>query len=367
MLLLFSIWLGLASIISCEDLDHYNKHDKNHHDNHFDLLIFTQHWPYTTCLDWEEKRHGGCTKIDRPSWTVHGIWPTQFHKEAPSFCNNSWPFDASNLESIRSDMETYWPDVEMRDVPNSLYEHEWIKHGTCAVTGKLPGVSSQKDYFAAGIRLAKENPLTDWLAAWDVIPSDTQRYSMESIWNAVLLGAGTRPHVDCDKIDGDVYIKEIKLCYDKNLTRVDCDGIKARFGDSEADGLEESEADANMMGTCLRYHLPKYHGIIYPTNSVPPVFVKTINTNRSSTTIESSTTMTSASTITSVTKNTSTTSGSTPVPSSTSSPSPSPKGTSSGLIGGVVCAVLAVSSVGLAIGYIIYRRGLRNRRGYESL
>ena len=32
-------------------------------DNHFDLLIFTQHWPYTTCLDWEEKRHGSCSKI----------------------------------------------------------------------------------------------------------------------------------------------------------------------------------------------------------------------------------------------------------------------------------------------------------------
>ena len=32
-------------------------------DNDFDLLIFTQHWPYTTCLDWEEKRHGSCSEI----------------------------------------------------------------------------------------------------------------------------------------------------------------------------------------------------------------------------------------------------------------------------------------------------------------
>ena len=80
-------------------------------DNHFDLLIFTQHWPYTTCLDWEEKRHGSCSKIGedpgtdrfyqcnlileltnstnatlihgisgRSAWSVHGLWPTQFHK-----------------------------------------------------------------------------------------------------------------------------------------------------------------------------------------------------------------------------------------------------------------------------------------------
>ena len=37
--------------------------EKRHADNHFDVLIFTQHWPYTTCLDWEEKRHGSCNKI----------------------------------------------------------------------------------------------------------------------------------------------------------------------------------------------------------------------------------------------------------------------------------------------------------------
>ena len=36
---------------------------RHHADNHFDVLIFTQHWPYTTCLDWEEKRHGSCSKI----------------------------------------------------------------------------------------------------------------------------------------------------------------------------------------------------------------------------------------------------------------------------------------------------------------
>ena len=36
---------------------------RRHADNHFDLLIFTQHWPYTTCLDWEEKRHGSCSNI----------------------------------------------------------------------------------------------------------------------------------------------------------------------------------------------------------------------------------------------------------------------------------------------------------------
>ena len=39
----------------------------------------------------------------------------------------------------------------------------------------------------------------------------------------------------------------------------------------------------------------------------------------------------------------------------------------SGMIGGIVCTVLALSAVGLAVGYILYRRGRRRGRGYESL
>ena len=38
------------------------------------------------------------------------------------------------------------------------------------------------------------------------------------------------------------HISKIKVCYDKSLTRVDCDGIKGTGGEEKA-----------MMGTCLRF------------------------------------------------------------------------------------------------------------------
>jgi len=226
-------------------------------DNHFDLLIFTQHWPYTTCLDWEEKRHGSCSRIGRSAWSVHGLWPTQFHKIAPSFCNASWPFDVKVLEGIRGDMDTYWPDIELRDVPNSLWEHEWSKHGTCAV-GQVDGVSSEEQYFHTGCRLARENPVSDWLAGAGIFPSDTRRQSLAGVWQAVLAAAGTRPHIDCEKIDGQVYIKEVKVCYNKNLTRVDCDGIKGH-------GTSRQVEKQQMMGTCTRWGK-----FMYPASTVPP-------------------------------------------------------------------------------------------------
>ena len=70
MLLIFL--LGSVSVIVEDNLDKVTTQEdsevlgverRHHADNHFDVLIFTQHWPYTTCLDWEEKRHGSCSKI----------------------------------------------------------------------------------------------------------------------------------------------------------------------------------------------------------------------------------------------------------------------------------------------------------------
>ena len=90
------------------------------------------------------------------------------------------------------------------------------------------------------------------------------RQSLEGVWQAVLAGAGTRPHIDCEKIDGQVYIKEVssrqissmvkllliatiqvKVCYNKNLARVDCDGIKGH-------GTSRQVEKQKMMGTCTR-------------------------------------------------------------------------------------------------------------------
>ena len=40
------------------------------------------------------------------------------------------------------------------------------------------------------------------------------RQPLSAVWNAVLAGAGTRPHIDCEKIDGQVYIKEVRFKHD---------------------------------------------------------------------------------------------------------------------------------------------------------
>lgn len=48
----------------------------------------------------------------KDSWTIHGIWPTKFNTIGPSFCNRTWEFDMSQLESILPDLEKSWLNIE---------------------------------------------------------------------------------------------------------------------------------------------------------------------------------------------------------------------------------------------------------------
>ena len=215
------------------------------------------------------------------AWSVHGLWPTIFHKIAPVFCNNTWHYDHDLMEPIMDDMHRYctvhqavhmyimymhryWPDVEMRGVTDSLWSHEWIKHGTCACLNPLTSITTQTEYFEAGVKLAEVNTVTLWLEQAGVVPSDTEHYKTSDVWDAVIKGnGGFRPKIECLNVHGQAYISEVReksfiisvlnmtkillkllqvrICYDKNMTRVDCDGIVA-----------SKEVQSGMLGSCLR-------------------------------------------------------------------------------------------------------------------
>jgi len=191
-------------------------------DHHFDILIFTQHWPYTTCIDWEHRSNRNtCTKIKGEQWSVHGLWPTQFGKIAPGFCNSSWKFDYDSVATLRPELDVYWPDYEVRNTPYSLWTHEWEKHGTCAA--QLDIMDTEEKYFQAGIELAKNIKLNEWFQENDIVPG--HKYFKNQMYEAILQKTKFRPHIDCEFISGVQFIKEIKVCYSKSLEFVHCDNI----------------------------------------------------------------------------------------------------------------------------------------------
>ncbi|XP_033225200.1 ribonuclease Oy-like [Belonocnema kinseyi] len=192
--------------------------------NDFDLLVFTQHWPKTVCFEWREKSDKNkCTIPNDEEWTIHGIWPTQFHKIAPLFCNKTLHFDLAALASIEDILEVKWVDIEHGLKPASFWKHEWEKHGTCASV--LECMSTEKKYFQKGIDLLDEYDMKNVLGKASIYPGN--QYPVEQILDGIKKILDVNAQVMCVKHPKThvSYIFEIRICFDKTLKLVDCDGI----------------------------------------------------------------------------------------------------------------------------------------------
>ena len=85
---------------------------------------------------------------DRKQWTVHGIWPTKNFTIGPLYCNRSIHFDFDTLKPILDDLELHWTNVRANTELDNFWQHEWEKHGTCAM--QLEVVNNEYKYFNKG-------------------------------------------------------------------------------------------------------------------------------------------------------------------------------------------------------------------------
>lgn len=191
-------------------------------------MIFTQHWPITVCYQWQEKGLNNKCALPtlRDIWTVHGIWPTKLHTEGPNFCNNSWHFDEKQITPLEKQLNIYWLNIEKNTPLLSFWKHEWMKHGTCAAS--LPQFDNEAKYFQHGLDWIDKYDMKYVLAKGGVVPNKSQGYKAEDIFYAVKSVLKKNPTVECvfDKKTSSLFINEIRICFDKNLTLIDCDGIR---------------------------------------------------------------------------------------------------------------------------------------------
>ncbi|PSN51011.1 hypothetical protein C0J52_07447 [Blattella germanica] len=227
-------------------------------DHDWDILIFTQHWPLTVCLQWKEQlpQHS-CLLPRKNAWTVHGIWPTKLGTKGPLFCNNSLHFNETQLVPIEVELEQYWADVHNSSgTIYQLWKHEWKKHGTCAVS--LPALDSESKYFGQGLKWIKDYDMDGILSKSGIQPN--ANYTPQEVWSAVQKTLGKDPAVQCivDPKTKVSYLFEIRICFDKNLTLVDCDGIREH---EEAPGMKTNCPNRNLT----------YPAFLPPTQSVEPI------------------------------------------------------------------------------------------------
>lgn len=201
-----------------------NELESDAHD--WDVLIFTQQWPVTTCYHWREQdpSHECLLPQKKEFWTIHGIWPTKLEQFGPNFCNKSAEFNPDQLQAILDRMNTYWPDLEGASSQDWLWKHEWLKHGTCAAL--LEELDDELKYFGQGLKWREKFIMSRFLDDAGIHPDSNS--TVIALNNAIVRGLGKNPSIHClyDGKHGISYLSEIRICFNKSLELIDCDGVK---------------------------------------------------------------------------------------------------------------------------------------------
>ncbi|KAF4973856.1 hypothetical protein FZEAL_9174 [Fusarium zealandicum] len=157
---------------------------------------------------WDTKPVGGPSD----SWTIHGLWPDNCDGSYPQFCDSSREY--SNIKEIVSEflgnstlsyINKYWVSEDGNN--ESLWEHEFSKHGTCistlepdCYTGYETG-AEVADYVKTTVSLFKTLPTYKWLADAGIKPSTSQTYTASKIQNALEAQHGAGVTIGCDGND----------------------------------------------------------------------------------------------------------------------------------------------------------------------
>ncbi|KAM7357632.1 ribonuclease X25 [Cochliomyia hominivorax] len=209
-----------------DDLDVELSPRENVEDHEWDLVVFTQQWPVTTCYHWreEDKNHKCKLPSAKEFWTIHGVWPTKFGQFGPSFCNKSADFDINQLEEIKDDLNEYWPDIDGKSNDFWFWKHEWLKHGTCAAS--LEQLNNEFKYFNQGINWRENFLLANILGSAGIHPDSNN--TVVALNAALVNGLGKNPSIHClyDSKNDVSYLEEIRICFNKTLDLTDCDGVK---------------------------------------------------------------------------------------------------------------------------------------------
>ena len=86
-------------------------------------------------------------------YKIHGLWPDYDATSYPSYCGET-PFSLEELKKSPKyeSMLDNWYDCTFNDTI-ALYEHEWLKHGTCV---SIQTGFSQNEYFEKALELFEQ-------------------------------------------------------------------------------------------------------------------------------------------------------------------------------------------------------------------
>lgn len=179
-----------------------------------EFFYLVQQWPAGYCA--EER----CSRTPPASkFTIHGFWPNyckdRSGKEWPQFCSRE-KLDLEILDDLVPTMESEWPSLS-NAADSSFWEHEWDKHGTCALAFTPFGLNSQREYFETVLKLHEDNNLYDNFEANGIRPGGS--YSVSDIQSTLVKTLGGDAFLHCQ---GNNVLVEVYICYNEHLERTPC-------------------------------------------------------------------------------------------------------------------------------------------------
>jgi len=181
----------------------------------WDFLLLVQQWGPGFCATSSRS----CSVPASIQWfTMHGLWPNNNDTSYPSNCNNSDPFNENAIESIESQLDSYWPNYLTSETNVEFWSHEFDKHGTCAAS--QPALSTELKFFSAALFLRTKYSIHGALSAGGVSPSNSNPYSPSQILSALKSQFGVDAMISCDRdSQGNEVLTEAALCIDKYTLR----------------------------------------------------------------------------------------------------------------------------------------------------
>lgn len=126
----------------------------------------------------------------------------------PGFCNKTLKFDPKGVYGIQDKLNEYWTDLEIPPPPvnttetnssstshkkESIWAHEWEKHGTCAAA--LPALNSEFKYFSQGIDWSENYNMKDVLEKSGIKTNST--LTVTDYWKAIKSVLKTNVWIEC--------------------------------------------------------------------------------------------------------------------------------------------------------------------------
>ena len=183
--------------------------------SNYNYYVFTVEWKPTMCLT------TNCVSgYLSTAFNIHGLWPSDTSGSYPSNCNGA---SYSVSSSVTSLLETCW--LSDQGSPQSFWEHEWQKHGTC-----VQPATTADAFFTLVVGLYNRIGVEALLAKVGITPNDTKTYKLSTLASAF----PNKVSPSCYQSDGDYYLENLEICFDLSYNQMDCPQQSAQCGDDDS-------------------------------------------------------------------------------------------------------------------------------------